>query len=42
MKSNGILFNADIAKTPEEIHDEITRFKNGDIKPCPQVIRLWS
>jgi len=39
MKSNGILFDADMAKTPEEVHDEITRFKNSYIKATHKIIK---
>jgi len=39
MKSNEILFDADIAKTPEEVHDEIVRFKNGYIKATHKIIQ---
>ncbi len=40
MKSNGILFDADIAKTPEEIQNKIARFKNGYIKATHKIIFL--
>ncbi len=40
MKSNGILFDTDIAKTPEEIQDKIARFKNSYINATNKIIQL--